>query len=205
MPAFLEFGTLLDLRLQLNPLDDSSRVAQPELPSLTSEALRATRFRSLAATNKTIFRQSALRARRYMASAPVFRAPATLQELQSRPKNVDRDIQKAQDMANLLAGRPTRYSSARWVDKNGVPLAFYLSSRLRNDNSRASETAEEDGDGTQADISTASDGEADGEDIGQDDSEDEGGMDIDEGGGGAAGDEAEGEAPDEVRNTCFCW
>lgn len=79
-----------------------------------------------------IFKQSAYRAKQFMSAAPVFRAPTSLSQLISRPKNTERDIQSAQDKADWLADQPTRYSSARWVDENGIPLAFYLSSRLRN-------------------------------------------------------------------------
>jgi hypothetical protein len=107
-------------------------VPQPALHSLTPSALRESEFRSAAARRETIFSESARRARFFMKHAPVFRAPKTLQQLErkGRRKNLDVDVKSAERAVEELRSKPTRHTSARWIDANGVPLACYLSSRF---------------------------------------------------------------------------
>lgn len=102
-----------------------------------------------------------------MARAPVFRTSASLQELEARPKNTPEAIHAAQAAIDLLEARPTRHSSTRWVDRNGVPIACYLSSRLRADSLEEGEDGgemviddeREDGCESQIEINDEGDGE----------------------------------------------
>lgn len=84
-------------------------------------------------------------------------------------------------MIELLTDQPIYYSFTHQVNKHDVPLAFYLSSHLHNDDSGVAKTTEEDGDSTKTDDSITTDG--------KDCSKDEGGIDVDEGEDKAAKDE----------------
>jgi len=110
-------------------LKADSKVRKPTIKSLASLAPRDSSFRSQEAGEETIFDESCRRAKFFKDYATVFRTELTLQELESR-KNSDAEAKAAERKAKRLASKPTRYSSARWVDAKGVPLAFYLSSRM---------------------------------------------------------------------------
>ncbi|KAG2045364.1 hypothetical protein BDR06DRAFT_1015767, partial [Suillus hirtellus] len=154
---------------KLPRLSPGSRVAKPQLDRLTSAARRSATFRSASKQHQEIFLQATRRALQFMARAPVFKTSASLQELEARPKNTPEAICAAQAAIDLLEARPTRHSSTRWVDRNGIPIACYLSSRLRADSLEEGEDGgemvidDEREDGCESQIEINDEGDGDGE------------------------------------------
>ncbi|KAG6906447.1 hypothetical protein DXG01_013907 [Tephrocybe rancida] len=119
--------TIAELRRTLPKLEDGDRVPLPNLDEFTNDLVaRGPRSRSVKSLREQTVNRARQNARNFLKYADVIKVPISIDDL--TPKVTQASVEEEYQRL-LNPNHPIQAMSARWIDKKGKPLLFYLAHR----------------------------------------------------------------------------